>query len=555
MKRLNDYRMKLMFVGFVTAVVLSVESAQADFTFGELTNLGPIINSSRADGSPSFSADGLEMYFDSERSGDYDLWVTKRASTDDEWGTPERLGPPVNSSALDGTPCISANGLTLYFNSERSGGFGHYDLWVTTRQTKNDPWGEPVNLGPTVNSTTYDFSPEISLDGQLLYFESIRPGGHGSYDIWVTTRKTSERNPEGHWDTPINLGPPINGAFRDQGPFISSDGLLLLLSTDRPGGYGSWDLWMTRRTTTSDAWAEPVNLGPKINTSYLDGWPCLFPDGSTLYISSQRSGGYGADDIWQASITPIVDLNRDGIIDAADMCIMVDYWGTDNSLCDIGPMPWGDGIVDVQDLIVLAEHFFEDARLVAKWALDETEGDIAYDSIGDNHGTLNGNPTWQPTGGRYAGALEFDGFDDYVSTPFILNPAIGSFSAFAWIKGGAPGDVIITQAGSNGETWLRTNPLDGKLMTGLGDTYFDVLESESIIVDGQWHHIGLAYDMDVLHRRLYVDGAQVAEDATFVAPQLSNDGLYIGVGKELDAISFFSGLIDNVRIYNRVVSP
>ena len=68
--------------------------------------------------------------------------------------------------------------------------------------------------------------------------------------------------------------------------------------------------------------------------------------------------------IWETRISPIVDLNGDGIVDAVDMCIMVDYWGTDNPLCDIGPMPWGDGIVDVQDLIVLAEHLFEEVPLI-----------------------------------------------------------------------------------------------------------------------------------------------------------------------------------------------
>lgn len=252
---------------------------------------------------------------------------------------------------------------------------------------------------------------------------------------------------------------------------------------------------------------------------------------------------------------PVVDFNGDEIVDSADVCIMVDHWGTDDSLCDIGSMPWGDGIVDVQDLIVLAEHLFTDYRATAQWKLDEEEGDIAYDNVSGHDATLHGEPLWQPTGGRFDGALEFDGIDDYVSTPFVLNPAIGSFSAFAWIKSVAPGDVIVTQAGSNGETWLSTSPSDGKLMTGLGDTYFDILESESIIVDGQWHHIGLVYDMDVLHRRLYVDGAQVAEDATFVAPQLSNEGLYIGASKDLDTASFFSGLIDDVRIYKRVVNP
>jgi len=74
---------------------------------------------------------------------------------------------------------------------------------------------------------------------------------------------------------------------------------------------------------------------------------------------SNRSGGVGSYDLWQVSISPVVDLNGDGIVDAADMCIIVDHWGENYPLCDIGPMPWGDGIVNVQDLIVLAEHLFE----------------------------------------------------------------------------------------------------------------------------------------------------------------------------------------------------
>jgi hypothetical protein len=86
-------------------------------------------------------------------------------------------------------------------------------------------------------------------------------------------------------------------------------------------------------------------------------------DGSMLYFCSERPGGFGGSwygDIYQAPIIPIVDLNGDGIVDSADICIIVDNWGTDNSLCDIGPMPWGDGVVNVEDLIVLAEHLFEE---------------------------------------------------------------------------------------------------------------------------------------------------------------------------------------------------
>jgi N-acetylneuraminic acid mutarotase len=91
----------------------------------------------------------------------------------------------------------------------------------------------------------------------------------------------------------------------------------------------------------------------------------------------------------------VVDLNGDGVVDGADLCIMVDYWGTDEPLCDIGPMPWGDGVVDVQDLIVLGEYLLTYPGALAYWRLDEMEGDIAYDSVGDNDALLVGNPAGQ----------------------------------------------------------------------------------------------------------------------------------------------------------------
>ena len=84
-------------------------------------------------------------------------------------------------------------------------------------------------------------------------------------------------------------------------------------------------------------------------------------DGSTLYFYA--GADWNSVYLWQASIKPIVDLNADGIVDAADMCIVVDNWGTNNSLCDIGPTPFGDGVFDVQDLIILAEHLFEEVPL------------------------------------------------------------------------------------------------------------------------------------------------------------------------------------------------
>ena len=352
--------MRVVFVGVLAVMVLSGRNVKADFTFGEPTNLGPTVNSSALDSGVSISGDGLSLYFHSGggRPGGYgesDIWVSTRATTDDPWGTPVNIGPRINSSVFDGNPCVSADGLSLFFGRRTLGNvFDDQDLWVTTRTTINDDWGTPVNLGATINSSTYDHRPSISADGLSLYFESTRPGGRGGCDVWVTTRATTS-DP---WDSPVNLGPAINSSLYDNDPSISADGLCIFFSSDRTGDY---DLWLSRRPSRSDLWGEAVNLGPVVNSlGYWDWAPDISSDGSTLYFSSRRPGGFGRFDIYQATIIPIVDFNGDRIVDADDMCIMVDHWGEDYPLCDIGPMPWGDGVVDVQDLIVLAEHLFEE---------------------------------------------------------------------------------------------------------------------------------------------------------------------------------------------------
>ncbi len=259
-------------------------------------------------------------------------------------------------------------------------------------------------------------------------------------------------------------------------------------------------------------------------------------------------------------ILPVVDLNGDGKVDFKDFRKLAQYWGQDEPSCDIAPLPFGDGIVDEQDLMVLAEYLLKELQPVALWRLNETEGSIAYDSIGVNDGTLHGELAWQPADGKVNGALQFDGIDDYISTDFVLNPVDGAFSVFAWIKGGAPGQAIISQreitigrGTQPGSDWLCADASDGRVMTALMAPQ-PSLESESVITDGQWHHIGLVYDFNGLLRYLYVDGAEAAKDTNPVGGLPSDGGLYIGAGKALDAGSFFSGLIDDIRIYDEVLS-
>ncbi|MFX0197117.1 MAG: hypothetical protein ACFFCW_13400 [Candidatus Hodarchaeota archaeon] len=370
-KNLFKERIMKKTITFILALIFifGVTVAKADFTFGKPTNLGPNVNSSATEYDPGISSDELELYFHSDRAGGYgplDIWVSRRATTKDEWGVAVNLGPTVNSSSLDECPFISPDGLALYFSSYRSGGSGGFDLWITTRSTKGDPWEPPENLGPIINTSGGEAHPYISADGLSLYFagaagpmDTPRNGGYGGGDIWLTELTTGRQGTELVWGKPINLGATINSSVYDAAPCLSVDGLMLLFHSDRTGGYGNHDIWVARRKTPDDPWEEPLNLGPPVNTSAPDAGPALSADGKTLYFFSGRASGSGNWDLWQAPIIPIVDLNEDGIVDSADMVIMIDNWGTDNSLCDIGPMPWGDGIVDVEDLIVLAEHLFE----------------------------------------------------------------------------------------------------------------------------------------------------------------------------------------------------
>ena len=364
--------MRLVVVGIVTTMVLGGGIAKADFTFGTPKKPGPTVNSGFCRVGPCISADDLELYFDtrfgpSGEMGSWDIWVCTRATTNDDWGESYNLGELVNSAEEDANASLSADGVELYFNSFRPGGLGSADLWITRRATKSDPWGPAENLGPPINSAKHESAPSISSDGLELYFafEDPKPPGDDPVKLFYVSRRETTDAP---WGEPVNLGPVINSWPNQWEPEISSDGLLLLWSDTywvrdvdpRPGGFGATDLWYSRRATKDGQWSQPENLGPAINTTYDETGPSLSADGSTLYFSSTRFVGLGGDTIWQAPILPVVDLNGDGIVDADDMVIMVDNWGTDNSLCDIGPMPWGDGVVDVQDLIVLAEHLFEE---------------------------------------------------------------------------------------------------------------------------------------------------------------------------------------------------
>ena len=253
---------------------------------------------------------------------------------------------------------------------------------------------------------------------------------------------------------------------------------------------------------------------------------------------------------------PVVDFDGDGMVAIGDLVRLIEAWGRDDPCVDIGPNPWGDGVVDGGDLRVLMSYWGQEIyspSLLAYWKMDEEEGAIATDSAGANDATVVGEALWQSGEGKIKGALQLDGTDDSILTPYILNPAKGPFSVFAWVKGGAPGQVILSQvAGAN---WLRAAPTSGALGTELNEPGRNAaknLQSPVVITDGVWHRVGLVWNC--ASRVLYVDDVEVARGTLTGLPDSIN-GLHIGAGSMLAAGTFWSGLIDDVRIYDRAIDP
>lgn len=556
MKRTLNFVSRMIFSGVTISMLFFASSVKADFTFGVPVNLSPVLNSPVSDFTASVSADELSLFFSSNRAPGgfqaFDLWVATRQKRYDDWGTPLHLAPELNSGQNEWTPCISADGLSLYFCRGWSDG----DLWVSQRSSVGEPWGIPESLGPVVNSTSWDVGPSITTDGLELFFCSTRAGGYGGPDLYVIKRATTSDR----WGPATNLGPTINTSYGDGNygewtPNISPDGLVLFFASARPPGSASnLDLWMTRRATRDTPWESPMHLGHRINSNWQDSGPSISSDGRTLYFSSGRPGGYGGDtDFWQAAISPIVDFNADGIVDLADLLMLIENWGTDNARCDIGPFAWGDGIVDAADLEVLMSYWGQEIPspdLIGHWKLDEVSGATAIDAAEGNNGILLGEPLWQPTSGKLGGALQLDGVDDCILAPLALDPSAGPFSVFAWVKGGAPGQVILSQ--ERGSAWLMM-AANGGLKTDLKNGERGKgLESPVSVMDGAWHRVGFVWDGT--NRILYVNGSEVSRDKPGSLAG-STGGLIIGAGASLELSTFWSGLIDDVRIYNRAVTP
>lgn len=262
-------------------------------------------NTASAEGCPFTSRDGKSFYIASNRPGPgamggQDIWVSTRASTDDPWGEPVNVGAPVNSAANDYCPTLDRDGHRFFFVSTRvieGVSCGKGDIYES-RLLSDGTYAEPKNLGCDVNSEEDEFSPfplPESGSGPVLYFSSKRLGVGGMPgDIY---RSESHGGVFG----PAELVPGVNSEADDGMPNVRRDGLEIFFystRTDLPGAQGGPDLFSSSRASHSDPWSTPVNLGPDVNGPGGDTRPSLSWDGSTLYFGSVRDGVEGASDIY-----------------------------------------------------------------------------------------------------------------------------------------------------------------------------------------------------------------------------------------------------------------
>ena len=227
------------------------------------------------------------MVLDDESSDDQATLTPTEilTSPDWEWTDPEPIAE-VNSEANDLGPTISADRLTMVFASTREGGHGITDLWISERASVTESWGSPHNMGPQVNTRRVEREPELSADGLTLLISRLTPA---SADLFVTTRN-SRNDP---WSAAVDLGKPVNTALHEQYPSLCEDGLALMYSLRWPVGHPDGrkaELRISRRDALDSPWSEPEDLGPLINTKGAQKGACLSSDGLVLLFSQHRRG-------------------------------------------------------------------------------------------------------------------------------------------------------------------------------------------------------------------------------------------------------------------------
>lgn len=242
-----------------------------------------------------------------DEKGDYkyyeDIYESRREGTG--WGLAEKVKGPINTEKYDAVLSLAPNGeeMYVYINDGRNGG----DIYYSKKKGEDAMWSIPEALPSPINTSYYEGSLSVTADGNTIYFISERSKGYGFGDIWKVTKVSNTE-----WGQPVNLGPAINTPYDEKFIFVHPDGKTLFFASNGHDGLGSYDIF--RSTLVGGEYTVPVNLGYPINTVNEESTFSLTTDNKTMYLASVRKEGMGERDIYEADLSeyPILDL---GIVD------------------------------------------------------------------------------------------------------------------------------------------------------------------------------------------------------------------------------------------------
>ena len=273
---------------FTTLTSMSI--AQQTFPVA-LEPMGTSVNSEENDYAPFVTSSQDTLYFTSSRggssSGKADIYTTLRSES--TW-TPATSAGAVNTERNDGALSIAADGRTVVFASDAYDGYGDADLFIG--ELRDGAVTNVRNMGSKVNTRRWESQPAISGDGSTVYFTSNRSGGLGGTDLWMT-----KRGADGEWQMPENLGPVVNTDENELSPFVTLDGGTLFFSSNGRDGHGEHDVFMTA-IMIEGGYSEPLNLGSAVNSPADDVFFSAPAASERFYLASTRGGGLGGLDIY-----------------------------------------------------------------------------------------------------------------------------------------------------------------------------------------------------------------------------------------------------------------
>jgi len=271
--------------------------SDCDFSIGAMQNpvpfkpinMGAEINTIDDEYLPVATADESMLIFTRKINNNEDFY--KSVKQNDKWQTATYLSNQINTPDFnEGAQSVSQDGKYLFFTGcNRPDGLGRCDIYIS--QKRGNDWSKPYDLSSSINTPGWESQPSLSADGRTLYFVSNRKGGYGGYDIWksILTDKG--------WGEPINLGPTINTSFDEQSPFIHPDDSTLYFCSNGWPGLGNKDLFVSR-LGADGKWQKPQNLGYPINSNGDENGLTITANGSYAFFASNNLNGYGGYDIY-----------------------------------------------------------------------------------------------------------------------------------------------------------------------------------------------------------------------------------------------------------------